>query len=130
MSLNVAHMLLDIGQHKLCLLLNSRAVARRVGTMKQMLLLLILTLTLGASISHAATCFADYKAKKDAPLRLHYGVLQLDTLSGFCTVDGTTQTIARRLEAQGWTLLQVMSTFGAEGLQQRKDSAGQYYLRF
>ena len=123
-------MLLDIGQHKLCLLLNSRAVARRVGTMKQMLLLLILTLTLGASMSHAATCFADYKAKKDAPLRLHYGVLQLDTLSGFCTVDGTTQTIARRLEAQGWTLLQVMSTFGAEGLQQRKDSAGQYYLRF
>ena len=74
-----------------------------------------------------AQCLADYKAKKDAPLRLHYGVAQI---SGSCNAGTAARELTARLAAQGWTLLQVQSVFGPEGLDQRKNSAGQYYLRF
>lgn len=93
--------------------------------MKQIALTLALTLALAGGA--AAQCFADYKAKQDNPLRLHYGVAQL---SGACSSGSARSELQGRLAAQGWTLLQVMSVFGPEGLDQRKDSAGQYYLRF
>ena len=93
--------------------------------MKHILLSLALALTLAGGAQ--AQCFADYKAKKDRPLRLHYGVAQL---SGGCSAAAAQQELAPRLAARGWTLLQVQSVFGPEGLDQRKDSAGQYYLRF
>ena len=69
----------------------------------------------------------DYKAKQDNPLRLHYGVAQV---TGACSTGNATQQIKTRLGASGWTLLQIQSVFGPDGLEQRKDSAGQYYLRF
>lgn len=83
-------------------------------------------LSLSAHSAHAA-CFADYKAKQDAPLKLHYGVAEI---SGDCSAKNAKTQIAPRLAAQGWTLLQIVSTFGAEGLDQRKKDAGKYFLRF
>ena len=38
--------------------------------------------------------------------------------------------IAPRLAQQGWTLLNVLSIFGPEGLAERKASAGAYFLSF
>lgn len=73
-----------------------------------------------------ADCFADYKAKQDNPLRLHYGVAQVSA----CNRATAENELGRRLAAKGWTLLQVMSVFGPEGLDQRKPNAGQYYLRY
>ena len=93
--------------------------------MKQILLSLALSATLAGGAQ--AQCFADYKAKKDNPLRLHYGVAQL---SGGCSAGAATQELRPRLAARGWTLLQVQSVFGPEGLDQRKASAGKYFLRF
>jgi len=75
----------------------------------------------------AADCYADYKAKQDSPLRLHYGVIQL---SGACQKGAAKAEIGNRIAPQGWTLLNVISVFGPEGLQQRKPNAGSYYLRF
>jgi len=75
----------------------------------------------------AAGCYADYKAKQDDPLRLHYGVAQIN---GDCSSDGARAELEQRLSAQGWTLLNVLSVFGDDGLAQRKDSAGPNYLRF
>jgi hypothetical protein len=74
-----------------------------------------------------ANCYADYKAKQDNPLKLHYGVVQL---RGACNAQSAQSEIASRLAPSGWTLLNVMSVFGPEGLQQRKANAGPYYLRF
>ncbi len=89
---------------------------------------LIAALLLGfATSASAADCFADYKAKRDNPLRLHYGVAQID---GTCSQDQARSEIAARLERNGWTLLNVLSLFDASGLEERKRSAGQYYLRF
>lgn len=96
--------------------------------MKQFALTLMacamITLALPAS---AAGCYADYKAKQDNPLRLHYGVAQIN---GACDAASARAELGARLAAQGWTLLNVLSVFGDEGLAQRKNSAGSNYLRF
>lgn len=75
----------------------------------------------------AQDCFADYKAKQDNPLKLHYGVARI---SGQCSKGAAQQQLAPRLQSQGWTLLNVVSVFGPEGLDKRKPNAGAYYLRF
>lgn len=76
-----------------------------------------------------AACFADYKAKRENPLKLHYGVMQVD--SGSCSMsDAVRNTVSRRLNAAGWQLLQVQSVFGDDGLEKRKKDAGQFFLRF
>lgn len=75
----------------------------------------------------AAACFADYKAKQDDPLRLHYGVVEL---RGPCERAAAEQEIAARIARDGWQLLNVVSVFDEAGLDERRQSAGQYYLRY
>jgi hypothetical protein len=86
------------------------------------LLVLILTTTVVQ-----AACYADYKAKRDDPLRLHYGVAQIN---GACTIDDAGAELAPRLAADGWALLNVLGVFDDAGLAERRDSAGEYYLRY
>ena len=74
-----------------------------------------------------AACYADYKAKQDAPLRLHYGVAEI---SEPCTPASARDELQTRLAQAGWTLLNVVSVFDETGLAERKDSAGSNYLRF
>lgn len=76
----------------------------------------------------AAECYADYKAKRDEPLQLHYGVAQVSDAN--CSPAAAEGELAPRLAADGWTLLNVLSTFGPEGLAERKASAGDYFLRY
>ena len=77
---------------------------------------------------HAA-CYADYQAKTDNPLRLHYGVIELGDAA--CTNAARAQSeAATRLRQGGWTLLKILSTFGPDGLGTRRADAGQNYLRF
>lgn len=76
--------------------------------------------------AHAA-CYADYKAKQDDPLRLQYGVAQIN---GSCTVQDAATELAPRLESDGWQLLEVMSVFDDAGLEGRRDSAGEFFLRY
>lgn len=73
-----------------------------------------------------AECYADYKAKQDDPLRLHYGVAQVSA----CDTGTARKELSARLASGGWKLLNVISTFGPEGLNERKASAGEYFLRF
>lgn len=76
-----------------------------------------------------AACYADYQAKTDDPLRLHYGVIELSDAA--CRSISVAQTeAARRLSAGGWTLLKILSTFEADGLNARRADAGQNFLRF
>lgn len=84
-------------------------------------------LTAFTSPVFAADCYADYKAKQDNPLRLHYGVAQIH---GQCSKASARAQLTQRLGAKGWTLLNVVSVFGPDGLAQRKDSAGSNFLRF
>ena len=77
----------------------------------------------------AAECYVDYKAKQDNPLRLAYGVSQVsDAVCG--KPKRAKEELALRLAADGWTLLKIVSSFGPEGLDERKTSAGEFYLRY
>lgn len=91
----------------------------------------ILTFALAVCVAlpASAECYADYKAKQDDPLRLHYGVAQVSDAA--CGDNGAAKSeLAPRLASDGWTLLNVLSTFGPEGLGERKDRAGDYFLRY
>ena len=85
-----------------------------------------LLLLLSASMAQAA-CYADYKAKQDDPLRLHYGVVEV---RGDCSVASAEQQLRDALASNGWQLLNVLGVFDDAGLDERKDSAGDYFLRF
>tara|TARA_B110000438_G_scaffold295942_1_gene339834 strand:+ start:244 stop:648 length:405 start_codon:yes stop_codon:yes gene_type:complete len=76
----------------------------------------------------SSTCFVDYKAKKNNPLRLHYGVVEVD--SSQCTIKKAEKVVSKRIEVGGWLLLGVMSLFDESGLEKRKSSAGKYFLLF
>jgi len=78
-----------------------------------------------------AECYADYKAKRDDPLQLHYGVIELpDAVCG--QPQAAQAEIAGRIATDGWTLLTVVSVFDETGLndEERRSNAGAFYLRY
>ncbi len=92
-------------------------------------LLLAPVLALMLALPAQAECYVDYKAKQDDPLRLAYGVSQVsDAVCG--KPKQARAELAPRLAAGGWTLLKIVSSFGPEGLSERKASAGDFYLRY
>ncbi|ODM44292.1 hypothetical protein A9O63_20385 [Cereibacter johrii] len=103
---------------------------RETRSSSMRLSVLLAALALGSALAAPveAACFADYKAKQDRPLRLHYGVAKVP--DGACNRKGATRVLKPRLQQAGWTLLNVLSTFGPEGLDERKASAGSYFLRY
>ncbi|WP_298437489.1 hypothetical protein [uncultured Jannaschia sp.] len=86
-----------------------------------------LILTFALASPGWAACYADYKAKQDDPLRLHYGVVELP--DDRCDIGSASEVIAARL-GDGWQLLEVTSVFGPDGLEEREESAGEYFLRY
>jgi hypothetical protein len=107
-------------------LLNIRNRARRFTSMNAKHIIVALVL---AASPAGAECYADYKAKQDSPLRLHYGVAQVPDAA--CGSRGAAaDALAPRLAQDGWTLLNILSIFGPEQLESKKDSAGQYFLRY
>lgn len=97
-------------------------------TRRPFALALAALLALAAASPAAASCYADYKAKREPPLQLHYGVIELPDTA--CSPAAAERVVRQRLRAGGWQLLQVVSVFGPEGLAERRDSAGEYFLRF
>jgi hypothetical protein len=125
---NISALLSDNHPHEPAWLLYIHAEQRIVRPMKQIFFTFSIALLVGlGGPASAAECYADYKAKQDNPLRLHYGVAKV---TGPCTKAGARAELAQRLGARGWVLLNVVSVFGPEGLSQRKDSAGSNFLRF
>jgi hypothetical protein len=74
-----------------------------------------------------AACYADYKAKQDNPLRLHYGVTEV---RGDCSVATAEAQLHDSLARDGWQLLNVLGVFDESGLEERRDSTGEFYLRY
>lgn len=94
--------------------------------MKTLLSSAALALALAGTAS--AECYADYTAKRDEPLELRYGVAQVSDAN--CSPGAAEGELLPRLAAVGWTLKKVLSTFGPEGLEERKASAGEFFLRY
>jgi hypothetical protein len=74
-----------------------------------------------------AACYADYKAKRDDPLRLHYGVAEI---RGDCTATNAADQLETRLSDEDWQLLNIVGVFDDAGLEERRDSAGEFFLRY
>lgn len=99
-----------------------------LGSMRTIALCLSALLLLAASGAWAQEpCYADYKASRENPLQLQYGVAEI---RGECTVPAAEAELAPRLAQDGWQLLEVMTTFDASGLEERRESAGEYFLRY
>jgi len=95
--------------------------------MKPLILSLLLVPLALAAAAQSSDCYADYKAKKDDPLRLQYGVAKIN---GECAPGPAAAELTPRLAADGWQLLEVLGTFDESGLEERRDSAGQFFLRY
>ncbi len=92
--------------------------------MKRLIALTALTFALAGPAQ--AACFADYKAKQDDPLRLHYGVAQISD----CSAQAAQRELRSRLARAGWELLNILSIFDDSGLEERRDNAGRHFLRY
>ena len=88
---------------------------------------LSLVFALFAASAAQAACYADYKAKQDDPLQLQYGVAEI---YGACNPASAHAELTPRLSAAGWQLLEVQGVFDDSGLEGRRASAGEYFLRF
>lgn len=77
-----------------------------------------------------AGCYADYKAKQGKPIKLHYGVIELSADADCANKGAAKKAIAERIAKDGWTVLNVLSIFDADGLNERKKSAGRYFLHY
>jgi len=88
----------------------------------------ILILAMMAASPATASCYADYKAKQNSPLRLHYGVIELPDTA--CSKSAAALQTAQRIAVDGWELLHIQSIFQADGLGEREKNAGQYFLRY
>ena len=81
-----------------------------------------------AAAPAGAACFAEYKAKQDNPLKLHYGVMELGST---CPESGEAQTqISARLQRGGWVLLNVISLFEGTPSKAQQQNAGPNFLRY
>ena len=97
--------------------------------MKTSLNLITVILALALANPASAACYAEYKAKKAAPVQLHYGVVQIP--DAICNnKQAIRDNIQQRISVGGWNLLNVMSVFGPEGLSQRQGSAGNFFLKY
>lgn len=94
-----------------------------------MIRVLTILLAMALPLEAAASCYADYKAKRSSPLRLHYGVMELpDRACGDAA--SARREIERRLARHDWQLLSVEGIFDESGLASRRASAGEFFLRY
>lgn len=96
--------------------------------MKKIIQNLAALLVMGLFASTAqAECYYAYKAKKENPLQLHFGVIRVDEA---CSAPTNQAAIAKRIAADGWTLLVVLPPIEQHDLPSKREEAGAFFLRY
>lgn len=91
-------------------------------------LLTAIAATLALALPASAQCYADFRVR-DGNWDVRFGVSQVpnaacgDTSAAF-------NHLEPRVARDGWKLLDVLSTFGPEGLETRRANAGDLFLRY
>ena len=75
-----------------------------------------------------ADCYVSYKAKRDDPLKLHFGVAAV--ADGQCSKGAAATALKPRLAKDGWILLSIVEMIPQDKLDGAKKSAGDYFLRY
>jgi hypothetical protein len=83
--------------------------------------------TIVFSQAQATQCFVLYKAKKDNPLKLHLGLMQINET---CTMKNIDTKINNRLNSYGWTLLQIVTATENVKIEKMKRDLGDYFLKY
>ena len=108
--------------------------------MKQLIFLCILCgqLLLGPQAlaqGPEAQCYAEYKARKGPPLKLHYGVMALEGVA--CERRRRAKAeVTDRLAVDDWEVLKLMAVFEVGDTVTRREfrkmetDAGRYFLRY
>ncbi|WP_460273075.1 hypothetical protein [Celeribacter sp. ULVN23_4] len=96
--------------------------------MKKHLLLPLLVVLATLPGLARADCYASYKAKRDNPLKLHFGVAEVS--DNQCSKSAAAKALAPRLEKEGWHLLSIVAMIPEEKLGEVKADAGKYFLRY
>ena len=78
---------------------------------------LVLCFTTLFSAAYANECFVLYKAKKDNPLKLHLGLIQINGQCASHDIEGIT---IQRLNSSGWKLLKIVKFTGTLLIQRPK----------
>lgn len=79
------------------------------------------------SAAYANECFVVYKAKKDNPLKLHLGLMQI---SGQCLIQDIEGITSRRLDSTGWKLLKIVKTSSNIDAEKMEKDLGDYFLKY
>ena len=117
---NDCHMLCDV----VVVLLNNTGLGARVFLMKYIILIYAIFMVTTAN----AACYASYKAKRDDPLKLHYGVMQLPDQQ--CTMETAAKAAGLRLLPHGWILLNLLTVSSKIPTPTEKENAGENFLRY
>lgn len=83
--------------------------------------------TIVFSQAQATECFILYKAKKDMPLKLHLGLMQINEK---CSMKDIEIKINKRLNLSGWTLLQIVKATENVKVEKMKRNLGDYFLKY
>ena len=88
---------------------------------------LVLCFTTLFSAAYANECFVLYKAKKDNPLKLHLGLIQINGQCASHDIEGIT---IQRLNSTGWKLLQIVKTSSNIDAEKMEKDLGDYFLKY
>ena len=88
---------------------------------------LILSFSFFFTSVYAGECFVLYKAKKDNPLKLHLGLMQVNKP---CSGKSLEIVVSNRLNPSGWLLLKIVNTIESVETEKMKSELGDYFLKY
>ncbi len=84
----------------------------------------LLVFALALPSTAAADCYVHYKAKRDRPYGLHYGIVQRPSCPS-----SPAGTVMSRISSGGWQLLGIVKVTNSPPTSSERRSAGSHYYR-
>jgi len=96
--------------------------------MRLMTFALALGATLALALPASAACYAEYRASRQNPVQLAYGLAEIR--GGACNAQAAAQYLQARLAQSGWTLQNVLSTVDSNSAPANAGYTGGHYLSY